>query len=269
MKPVALALAISFVSVGCGTDTAPGGGGGGGGGSGSATMVSGKISSDTTWSGTIDVTAAVTIEAGVTVTVDAGTTIEGGSSIAIDGTLDIEGTSAAKVNVGPAGSAANWAGFTIPSGGTLTAHYMVETGGTVVMNDGSTVTIIDSQLSHAFHDLVVVEGGTLDIEYSAIGVESGQTDTTHCDTHFDAATAITITHTNLSSSVYGSMFYAGSSVDWTYDNWFDNATDVAITPGVTGTFSYGWFEKGDVPTGTGIIAQNMSSTRVADAGPRP
>ncbi|HTR50954.1 MAG TPA: hypothetical protein VMJ10_09640 [Kofleriaceae bacterium] len=261
-------LAIVLVLIGCGTDSMPGGGGGGGGG-GSATMVSGTISTATTWSGTIEVTGAVTIAAGVTVTVDAGAMIETGSAITIDGTLDIEGTSGSTVSVGPAGTTAHWPGFTVASGGTLTAHYMDEVGGAVNMADGSTVTIYDSHLSQASHDLVVVEGGTLDIEYSSIGVESGQTDTTHCDTHFDGATAITITHTNISSSAYGSMFYAGSSVDWTYDNWFDNATDVATSPGVTGTFSYGWFQKGDAPSGSGIVAQNMSSTRVTDAGPRP
>jgi hypothetical protein len=38
---------------------------------------------------------------------------------------------------------------------------------------------------------------------------------------------------------------------------------------VSGDFSHGWFEKGVVPTGVGITAASMSSTKVADAGPRP
>jgi len=265
MRHLVLALAL----IGCGTDSTPGGGGGGGGG-GSATMVSGTISASATWSGTIEVTGPVTIAPGVTVTVDAGTAIETGSAIKIQGTLDIEGTSGSPVSVAPGGTTAHWPGFTIANGGTLTAHYMDELHGVIDLANGATATIYDSTMSHADGgDLITLAGGTLDVEYSSIGVESGQTDNTHCDTHFNGATSIKITHTNISSSAYGSMFYAGSSVDWTYDNWFDNTIDVATSPGVTGTFSNGWFQNGDVPSGTGIIAQNMASTRVADAGPRP
>ncbi|HEY1555803.1 MAG TPA: hypothetical protein VGF94_13285 [Kofleriaceae bacterium] len=273
MRYVVIALAL----IGCGTDSAPpgggggGGGGDGGGGGGGAMMVSGTISSDQTWTGSVDVSGALTIASGATVTVEAGTTIATGAAISVDGTLDIEGTSGMTVAIAPAGTATRWTGFYIKNGGTLTAHYMAELGGTIQLVDGATATITDSTMSHAGAgtDLVVLSGGTLDIEYSSIGVETGQTDNTHCDTHFNAATSIKITHTNLSSSAYGSMFYAGSSVDWTYDNWFDNSIDVDITPGVTGTFSNGWFKSGKVPSGSGIVADNMSATRVTDAGPRP
>jgi hypothetical protein len=56
--------------------------------------------------------------------------------------------------------------------------------------------------------------------------------------------------------------------DFTYDNWFSNGVDVDATPGVSGDFSFSWFEKGP-PSGVGITANNMAGARIADAGPRP
>jgi hypothetical protein len=237
------------------------------------TMVSGHITANATWTGTVDVTAPLVIDPGVTVTVMPGTTIAVISTAAInvDGTLDIEGTSASHVLAGASGGAPHWTGFKIASGGQLITHYLVEAGGSVEVAAGGSVTIIDTQLSQASHDLLVISSGTADVEYSSIGVEPGQPDTTHCAMHVGGSPTLKVVHTNLSTSTYGIMFYGGTGADFTYDNWFGNQIDVAMSPGtpVSGNFSYDWFMKGTAPSGSGITAMNLSSTRLTDAGPRP
>jgi hypothetical protein len=110
----------------------------------------------------------------------------------------------------------------------------------------------------------MMSGGTVDMSYSWIGVDTGETDTTHCDMHFGGSgNVITVTHTNVSSSSYGIMFYGGMNADFKYDNWFTNTTDVDTTTSspVTGDFSSGWFEKG-APSGTGITASTPAGARL-------
>ena len=266
MKP---AIALVCLLAACGTDKvqsaidAP---------AGMVTNVSGHITQSTTWSDTIEITAGTIIDPGVTVTVMPGTFIEvaAAAAVAVQGTLDIEGTAAGTVNVQPAGGAAHWVGFNIASGGKLITHYLVETGGSVNTSGTGSATLIDTRLSHASHDLVVMAGGTVDIEYSAIGVEPPATDTTHCDMHMGgSADTIKVVHSNISTAAYAIMFYAGNNADFTYNNWFSNSIDIDFTPGaVSGNFSNGWFAKNDAPTGVGITAQNMATARVTDAGPR-
>lgn len=264
-----VALALGFTLAGCGKDVGPTPPGVDSGTGGQTTQVSGHITSNATWSGAVAITGATTIDPGVTVTVMAGTAITAAAGITISGTLDIEGTSAAHVTIQPAAGAAHWGGFNLAAQGTLTTHYLFETGAGLYLTSGATATIIDSQLSHQSGDLLVMGGGTIDVEYSWIGVEKGMTDTTHCDIHVNAATSIKVTHSNLSTGVYGIMFYAGQAADFTFDNWFANSVDVATSPGVTGSFDGDWFEKNDPPSGAGITAANLSSTRLTDAGPRP
>jgi hypothetical protein len=267
-----IALFAVAVLAACGKDSVPLPGVDAPGG-GPVTEVSGHVHADTTWADAIDVTASTIIDPGVTVTVTPGTTISvaAAATITVQGTLDIQGTSAAKVDLAPAAGAPHWLGFTVQSGGVLTAHYFVETGGSVDTGGTAKVTLIDSQLSKASHDLLVMAGGSVDVEYSSIGLEIGQGDTTHCDMHTGAPNAIKVVHTNLSTASYGIMFYGGSNADFTYDNWFGNGVDVDLSPGsgASGNFSFGWFEKATGPTGIGITATNLSSTRLADAGPRP
>jgi hypothetical protein len=103
------------------------------------------------------------------------------------------------------------------------------------------------------------------MSYSRIGVEAGETDTTHCDMHFGGGgNTIKVTHSNISSSDYGLMFYGGMAADFTYNNWFTNGTHVdtqAASP-VSGNFSNGWFDQ-NAPTGAGITATNLAGTRLA------
>ena len=236
---------------------------------------SGTVTQSNVWKGTVNITAATTIGQGVTVTVAPGTTInitaDPALSIFVNGTLDIQGTKGAKVIVQPTVAGGHWHRFVVGVGGQLLAHYLVESGGGFRLAGGS-VTLIDSAMSRAYLDLL--EGsGTVDVEYSSIGLEPGLADTTHCDMHFDPGhNTLKVTHTNISTGVYGMMFYGGAGADFTYDNWFSNQINVETLSSypVSGDFSNGWFDRSPA-SGAGITAHNLAAARlpIGQAGPRP
>lgn len=234
-----------------------------GSGSGTGSGTSGHITSDTTWTGTHMIDSAITIDSGVTVTAAAGgsITFTAAGNLTVNGTLSVEGVKGSTVSLVPDVGLANFNPIVVS--GTLKMTYAEMTGGWLSMGSTATTTITDSTFSHATHDLVVMEGGTLSFMYSQVGVEAPSTDTTHCDLHFGGtAPVINASHSTFSTSSYGVMFYAGNNADFTYDNWIGNQTNVDPTPGqVTGDFSYSFFD-GAAPTITGLTATNMSVTRL-------
>lgn len=294
---LALAL-IAMISAGCGIDTAApvpgssgvgGGGGGGGGGSspggsgdpgttnngdpgdgtGPVTSVSGHITTSSKWVDVVHVVDGITIDAGVTLQVAAGTTVDlaAGAGITVLGTLDIQGVQSSKVAFRWATPGENWNGISVP-GGTMTASYLVQVGGGTYISDAGSVTLVDTQMSHAPGDFLVMSGGTLNMTYSAIGLEPGQIDSTHCDMHVSGPVAITATHSNFSTSAYGIMFYGGSNADFRSTNWFSNTVDIDRGgAAVTGNFSGSYFA-GGAPSYVGFTTQDMATERVADAGVR-
>jgi hypothetical protein len=288
MKLVVLAIAL----VACGKDysgdvDAPAGGLDGpntspdappGCTSGAQTTVMGHITADTTWSDKINVPTTVIIDAGVTVTVMPGTTINFAPypvDITLNGHLDIEGSSACKVTLQPAHAGDSWAGILAESGSVLTMHHAVQVGGGIRTAGTANVTILDSAMNHALGDWLVMSGGTVDVEYSSFGLEPGQADTTHCDMHLNSGfgNVVTITHSNVGTSVYGLMFYGGTNASFTYNNWFQNGIDVHTEVGapVSGDFSNGWFEKGAPVAASGSVftLNNLATARLTDTGPRP
>ena len=275
---------IAMISMGCGIDTAaPGQGGGrsGGGvdptnpadpgdGTGPVTEVSGHITTSATWSDTVHVTGSTFIDAGTTLTVMPGTTVDldSGSAITVSGVLNIQGTQASKVTFRSSSPDAYWSDIIVPRGGAMTASYLVEVGGGLDISSTGKVTLVDSHLSHAGGDLLVMSGGTLDMTYSEIGLPTGR-DTTHCNMHVSGAPAITVTHSTIAAATYGIMFYGGSNANFQYTNWLGNTIDVATEPGfpVTGDFSHGYFAHG-APSYVGFTTQNLASSIIADAGVR-
>lgn len=233
------------------------------------TDVSGDITADTTWTGTVRVHVPISIAAGVTLTVAAGTTVQVAASASLtdSGTIDVMGTKAAPVTwVGLATD--DWLGLSVPTGGAFTMTYGEWTGGNIVVSGGS-FSATDSRLSQVTGDLLTASAGTITVLYSWLGLATGMADTTHCDMHFEGASnpTISVTHTNVSTSVYGVMFLTGTNEDFTSDNWFSNTNQVELTSAVTGDFSNGWFDQ-DPVSGTGITANNLSPTMITDAGPR-
>jgi hypothetical protein len=140
---------------------------------------------------------------------------------------------------------------------------------------GSTVTLRDTKLYKVSGDFLIMNGGSLDVEYSQIGPSPGELDTTHCQLHFNAATSIKVTHSIISGAPYNLMFYGGQLADFKSNNWLvggaTGGTDVATQPGVTGDFSLGYFERGAPIAGAGatITANNLAAAPLADAGVRP
>ena len=286
MKVLALALALPLVAcvVGDGTMQPAGGGGGGGGmgggggggsgsGSGSGDGTSGHITSDTTWSGAVTLTGTVIIDQGVTLTIAAGTTVTIPDTMEIDvhGTLDAEGAAGNIVTIQPPSGTPHFGngetGVFVGDGtnaATLTYKFVSQVGAGILVQNASTATITDTRMSQSSHDFLVTSpGSTVTMKYSAIGLEPGAgTDTTHCDSHFGGGT-ITMVHSNLSTSSYGSMFYGGMNANFRYDNWFSNSINVDLTPGmVTGDFSNGYFQGNPPMTATGITMNNLSQTRL-------
>jgi hypothetical protein len=267
-----------------------GGGGGGGGGSGSDTT--GHITSDTTWTGTMTVSATTTIDPGVTLTIAAGTTVNVAASaqIVVLGTLDAQGTSGNEITIQPDGGAAHFGlgetgiqvGLTPTDAGTLKLAHTTVTGNGIMLHGTSSMVATDTRMSRSNGDFLVLnDQGSIDVSYSEIGLEPAEgTDTTHCDMHFNAGTTIKFTHSNVTSSYYGIMFYGGTNADFTSNNWYGNlTTNVDATLGqVSGDFSNSYFDKNPPPTAAGLTQNNLSATRLLAcdgtndatcAGPRP
>ncbi len=240
-----------------------------GGGTGTGEGIAGNITADTTWSGSVRIKGATTIDAGVTVTVAPGTTLSFADTtrIQIDGTLNIEGTAAGKVNLQAEAGATYYSGFGV--NGTLTMSYAVFKGGAITLNTGATATITDTKMWGAGGDYLIMNGGTLDMTYSQVGADPGVTDSTHCNLHFSGGT-IKVTRSNINGAPFGLMFYGGTNAIFTNNNWYDSPMkDVDAVAGVSGDFSGSWFQKGQpVSGGANLTFNNLAPAKLVDAGPR-
>lgn len=235
------------------------------------------IAADTTWSGTHDITVPTTIAPGVTVTVAAGTTLQIAptANVLVNGTLKIQGTSAAKVTV-RATTGSYHGGFKVggmPTAGTFEASYLVQDGGGIVTNPGSTTTLTDSKMWNASGDFLIMYGGAVTATYSQFGADPGDTDTTHCNIHTaGAALDLEITNSNIAGVPYGLMLYGGQNAVLTSNNWFGNtAADVDTNPRVSADLSGSWFD-GEAPVAVGgatLTLDNLATARIPGAGVRP
>jgi hypothetical protein len=241
--------------------------------------ITGLVSQDATWSGTVLIGYAnqvtTRIDSGVTVTVAPGTVIKfkQNASLEIRGTLRAQGTSAQKIEIGPVADNT----YALILNGTLDFKYVEMARGAIQTSTGSMATIVDTQMYKAGGDLLIMNGGTVNMSYSQIGPKPGQTDSTHCNIHTGGnANTISITHTNLNGpgatiDHYALMLYGGQNANFTNNNWFDNMYDVSTQPGVSADVSGSWF-KGTRPvagSGATLTANNLSNTQLADAGVRP
>lgn len=239
-------------------------------GSGTVTEVGGHITASTTWSDAIHVTAPVVVDPGVTLTIAAGATVDfpASAGLTVSGILDIQGTKDRRVTLrGETGD--TWGDVIVPRDGVMTARYLVQIGGGLHISYTGRATIVDSHFSHAIGDLLILSSGALDMSYSEIGLPTGR-DTMHCDLHIGGVpSSVKITHSNISAASFGMMFYGGTNLDLTHNNWFGNANDIITQPGppVTGDFSFSYFAKG-APTNPGVTAMSLATQKLADAGPR-
>jgi hypothetical protein len=259
----------------------PGGSNTGGSNTGGSNdgSITGLIAQDTTWSGTvlIGISGATTrIEPGVTVTVSPGTILRFKPSAGLDiqGTLRIQGTSASKVQLEPLADSSyalilNGA----PSAGKLEMAYAVMKGGNIQTSAGSTMTVTDSKMWNAPGDLLIMNGGTVNMSYSQIGPDPGIASATHCNIHTNgSANTISITRSNINGAPYGLMLYGGQNAILTNNNWYDNSSsDVDTQPSVSADVSGSWFDGAQPVAGSGatLTANNLSATKLTTAGVRP
>ena len=280
-KALAAVLALPLAACVVGSSSQPAGGGDDGTGGGTmgsdmgsdtggtgGTGISGHITSDTTWSDTVDISGNVTIDSGVTVTVAPGATVNvaGVAGITVNGTLALAGTAAAKSTIQPASGAAFQA-IDVATGGAVTATFASVHGAEIQLNGGS-LTMTDSKVWGAPGDLLVMNGGTINVTYSNIG--DATSDTTHCNMLFGVTTPnmITIEHNNITSRPYGLMFYSGSNADFKNNNWTNMIDIEPGVSGVTGDASGSYFMKGRPSGTTGITFGTLSQPPLTDAGPR-
>ena len=282
-KLLALGLSLPLIAcvVGSGTDTpepaaGPGGGSSGGGsGGGTGTGSANHITTNTTWSNTVDVATTTTVDPGVILTIAAGTTVKFADTgaLVVNGTVDVMGVKGQVVTLVPATAGGHFGATAVEATGVLNMDYAVQTGGGIRV-DGGKLKVTNTRMAQAEGDFLVAGDGTVDVSYSAIGLEPGAgTDTTHCDMHFGSSGAsLKITHSNISTSSYGLMLYGGNNVDLTYNNWFNNPIQIDTTAGVSADISYGWFDKGAPSAGGGatLTYTNPSANRlpVTMAGPQ-
>jgi len=281
-KLLSIALCLPLAACTIGEDD-PGSGGDDQGPGGTVTpppdgSLVGLISQDTTWSGTVLIgianQSATRIDSGVTVTVSPGTVIKfkSGASLDIKGTLRVQGTKDQKVTIGP--SADNAFALVLgaaPTAGTLDLSYVVMTRGNIQTNAGSKATIVDTKMYKSAGDLLIMNGGTVNMTYSQIGPAPGETETTHCNIHTGGdANTISITHSNINGAPYGLMLYGGLNADFKLNNWYDNTTDVDTQPGVSGDVSGSWFDGAPPTAGSSatLTANNLATGKLTDAGVR-
>lgn len=231
-------------------------------------QVSGALTESATWSGAVEITGDTQLVGGTTITVEPGTiiTVADGARVLVRGTLDVRGTGAGKVTIRPADPEGFHGGFSVDGGGTLTVHFGVLTGGGVYLGAGGTANLVDTRMSRAPGDLLTMDGGTVVMDYSQIGVDPGESDTTHCDMHFDGdnVNSIRVTHSNITTSAYGIMFYAGTGAVFTNNNWYGNLQYSVHTlspfggrPGVTADFTGSWFDARNVVAATGTTLTGL------------
>lgn len=281
---VALSLPLVACVVGSDGQSPPGDDDGSGSGSGSGSDpngISGHITADQTWTGTVAVVGATTIDPNVTVTVTAGTTVNfaGTASLAIKGTFDVQGTSASKVILHPE-TGSFFGGLTVGGmpemSGALKLAYAEQTGGAIVTQVGGTATITDTKMFGAGGDFLIMNGGTVDVSFSQLGADLGGTDTTHCNMHFGGSgNIISVTHSNINGTPYGLMFYGGQNAIFTNNNWEKTTNGSAdwidSQPGVSGDFSGGYFSAGPpvAKAGATFTVNTPATAPLADAGIRP
>jgi hypothetical protein len=236
--------------------------------------VTGRITADTTWMGAMKLTGVTEIAPMVTVTVLPGTTLEfaQGAGLRIEGALLASGTSGGTI-IGKAETGATYWGPIEVNNGLARLTYVNFTGGGITTNGAlASVEIVDSKMWKASGDYIIMNGGSINMQYSQLGPDDGETDTTHCQLHINTSTNVSIFRNNIAGAPFGLMFYGGVGSSFQLNNWYGNTTkDVDTKSGVEGNFSFSWFEKGPPTPGPGamLTLENLATERIQQAGPRP
>lgn len=168
---LAFALLLSACTVGSvesGDDT---------GGDDAPGTISGAITEDASWSGTIEISADATINPGVTVTVTPGTeiTARNGVGLRVQGTLDVLGTAAAPVSMIPTADALTWSGIVADPGGSVHVDYATGTDVAVLLycHDGAILCHLDHLDFTGISQAIVAEDLALMTNSRVVDIANG------------------------------------------------------------------------------------------------
>lgn len=233
--------------------------------------VTGMITSDTTWTGAMRLTGRTVVVGGVTVSVEPGTTLEFAqqAGLEVHGALFVNGTVDKPVKASIEDGGAYWGPIAVHGLTRLT--YADFEGGQLTTNGATAnLEITDSKFVKANGDYVIMNGGNLSMQYSQLGPDDGETDTTHCQLHINTATTINVLRSNIAGAPFGIMLYGGIDSSFQLNNWYGNEKDVDTASGANGNFSGSWFEAGAPTAGPGatLTLENLATARIQQAGPR-
>ena len=234
--------------------------------------ITGTIDSDMTITGMRKFEGRTVISPGVTVTVEPGALLEFADSagIEIKGALYVNGTASSKITMKLATGGTYWGPLEVYGGLHLT--YADLTGGAIETNGVyANVEIRDTRMFKAAGDYIIMNGGTVSMQYSQLGPNTGETDSTHCNIHVNSAAKVDFLRNNIAGAPFGLMFYGGVGSNFQLNNWYGNGKDVDSKSGVSGNFSGSWFEKGAPTPASGAMftLDNLATERITQAGPRP
>jgi hypothetical protein len=137
----------------------------------------------------------------------------------------------------------------------------------IVVKVGGNVTVTDCVIWGAPGDLVIVNGGQLDISYCDLGLS---TSSQHGDIFVSSSSGLSISYCNISSAVDGISIGGTSSSQVQYNNFLNNDIDVVDLGSNSGIcLCYDYWDSGEpVGLGGGFSISTSSPSLIATAGPR-
>jgi hypothetical protein len=140
--------------------------------------------------------------------------------------------------------------------------------GGITVGAGGDLTMVDSYVLTSTHDLIVTTGGSrLTVDHSEIGGAQGSYE--HCNFHIGAADYLSITNSNIISSVYAMMIGGTSNAVIQYNNILDNDNDIADYGSNTAVdMRYNYWSRGAPDLGGEFDTSSAAAAAYEQAGPR-
>ncbi len=199
--------------------------------------VSGVISANTTWSGTVQVTGNLNLPAGITITIQPGTVVKfnGGLLFTVSGTIDARGSSSQPITFTASsddsvGVDVSGAGESTPAAGDWEAiNFEAGSGGSVLENVVLRYAGMTAPRNNGFVDAILIRGGSSptlrdvavrNVAWTAVRIQNGQAALTRVDVqgagnvpfHFDLAADPVLTSITGSNNKTEGLWYTGGSL---------------------------------------------------------
>ena len=138
----------------------------------------------------------------------------------------------------------------------------------ISVGNGSDLTITDTYILTSDHDLIVTTAGSrLTVDHSEIGGAQGSYE--HCNFHIGAADYVSITNSNLISSIYSIMIGNTNNAVIQYNNIVDNDNDIQEVGANTNVdLRYNYWSNGAPSLGAVYDTSSPEAEYIEAAGPR-